>query len=135
MTQDGRRLALQSLRSIWPQVFAIYLDDEQLAFLRQATALSEERQAGYARVEWVPWRKVFDALGWRTSDNAPAYDITARLKEEGCLERMAALGARLPHIAIVYEQSVLARRLDQVGDRQVVGAGRFGSGRSARSRS
>jgi hypothetical protein len=76
-------------------VFAIYLDDEQEAFLRQATALSEERQAGYARVEWVPWQKVFDALGWRTSDNAPAYDITARLDEEGCLERMAALGGRI----------------------------------------
>lgn len=92
MTQEGRRLAVQSLRSIWPQVFAIYLDDEQLAFLRQATALSEDRQAGYARVEWVPWQKVFDALGWRTSDNAPAYDITARLEEEGCLARKAALG-------------------------------------------
>ena len=95
LTQEGRRLAVQSLRSIWPQVFAIYLDDEQLAFLRQATALSEERQAGYARVEWVPWQKVFDALGWRNSDNAPAYDITARLKEEDCLERMAALGGRI----------------------------------------
>jgi hypothetical protein len=92
LTQEGRRLALQSLRSIWPRVFAIYLDDEQLAFLREATALSEDRQAGYARVEWVPWQKVFDALNWRTSDNAPAYDITARLEEEGCLERKAAMG-------------------------------------------
>jgi hypothetical protein len=33
LTQEGRRLAAQSLRLIWPQVFAIYLDDEQLAFL------------------------------------------------------------------------------------------------------
>jgi Putative DNA-binding domain len=92
LTQQGRQLAVQSLRSIWPQVFAIYLDDEQLAFLRQATALSEDRQTGYARVEWVPWQKVFDALGWPTSDNAPAYDITARLEEEGCLARKAGMG-------------------------------------------
>jgi hypothetical protein len=92
LTQDGRQLAAQSLRSIWSQVFAIYLDDEQLAFLRQATALSEDRQTGYARVEWVPWQKVFDALGWRTSDDAPAYDITARLEEEGCLARKAGMG-------------------------------------------
>lgn len=95
LTQEGRRLAVQSLRSMWPQVFAIYLDDEQMGFLRQATALSEDRQVGYARVEWVPWQKVFDALGWRTSDNAPAYDITARLEEEGCLVHMAALGGRI----------------------------------------
>jgi hypothetical protein len=40
----------------------------------------------------VPWQKVFDALGWRTSDNAPAYDITARLEQEGCLERKAGMG-------------------------------------------
>jgi hypothetical protein len=91
LTQEGRRLATQSLRSIWPQVFAIYLDDEQLAFLRETTRLSEDRQAGYARVEWVPWQKVFDALGWPTSDSTPAYDITARLEEEGCLFRKAAL--------------------------------------------
>jgi Putative DNA-binding domain len=94
LTQKGRRLAVQSLRSIWPQVFAIYLDDEQLAFLRQATALSEDRQVGYARVEWVPWQKVFDALDWR-SDHARAYDIAARLEEEGCLVRMATLGDRI----------------------------------------
>jgi hypothetical protein len=95
LTQEGRRLAAQSLRSIWPQVFTIYLDDEQLAFLREATGLSEDRQVGYARVEWVPWQKVFDALGWRTSDSTPAYDITARLEEESCLARRAALGGRI----------------------------------------
>jgi len=92
LTQDGRRLAAQSLRSVWPEILAIYLDDEQLAFLRSATALSEDRQATCARLEWVPWSKVFDALGWRTSNNAPAYDITARLEEEGCLSRKAGLG-------------------------------------------
>jgi Putative DNA-binding domain len=43
----------------------------------------------------VPWQKVFDALGWRTSDNAPAYDITARLEQERCLVRRAALGGRI----------------------------------------
>jgi hypothetical protein len=95
LTQEGRRLAAQSLRSIWPEVFAIYLDDEQLAFLREVTALSEDRQAGYARVDWVPWQKVFDTLGWRATDNASAYDITARLEEEGCLVRRAALGGRI----------------------------------------
>jgi len=95
LTQEGRRLAAQSLRSIWPQVFTIYLDEEQLAFLREATALSEDRQIGYARVEWVPWQKVFDALGWPTSDSTPAYDITARLEAEGCLARRAALGGRI----------------------------------------
>jgi hypothetical protein len=92
LTQEGRRLAAESLRTIWPEIFAIYLDDEQLAFLREATALSEDRQVGYARVEWVPWQKVFDALGLRTSDNTPAYDITARLEEAGCLARKAGLG-------------------------------------------
>jgi Putative DNA-binding domain len=95
LTQDGRRLAVQPLRSNWPEIFAIYLDDEQLAFLGQAIALSEDRQVGYARVEWVPWQKVFDALGWRTSDSARAYDITARLEEAGCLARRAALGDRI----------------------------------------
>jgi Putative DNA-binding domain len=95
LTQDGRRLAVQSLRSIWPEIFAIYLDDEQLPFLGQAIALSEDRQAGYARVDWVPWQKVFDALGWPTSDNSPAYDITAQLEEAGCLARRAALGGRI----------------------------------------
>jgi hypothetical protein len=94
LTQEGRRLAVRSLRSIWPQALAIYLDDEQLAFLRQATALSEDRQPGYARVEWVPWQKVFDALAWR-SDHARAYDIATRLEDEGCLVRMAALGGRI----------------------------------------
>jgi hypothetical protein len=91
LTQEGRRLAAQSLRSIWPQVFAIYLDDEQLTFLQQATALSEDRQAGYARVEWVPWQKIFDALGWR-SDHARALDLAARLEEQRCLAHRADLG-------------------------------------------
>ncbi len=95
LTHKGRRLAAQSLRSAWPEIFAVDLDDEQLAFLREATALSEDRQIGYARVEWVPWRKVFEALGWRTSNNAPAYDITARLEEEGCLARKAAFGGSI----------------------------------------
>jgi Putative DNA-binding domain len=93
LTQEGRRLAAQSLRTIWPQIFTIYLDDEQLAFLREATALSEDRQTGYARVDWVPWLKIFSALGWPTSDNAPAHDITARLEEAGCLARKAGLGS------------------------------------------
>src|SRR6266542_2794202 len=92
LTQEGRRLAAQSLRSIWPEIFAIYLDDEQLAFLREATALSEDRQADYARVDWVPWQKVFDTLGWRIDDNGPAYDIHALATTKSSGERYFVVG-------------------------------------------
>jgi hypothetical protein len=118
LNQEGRRLAAQSLRSIWPDVFAIYLDDEQLAFLRETAALSEDRQIGYARVEWVPWQKIFDALSWRTSDNAPAYDITARLEQEGCLVRRAALGGRIDvyptYVGIVRATEQVQTKLQQL---------------------
>jgi hypothetical protein len=84
LTQEGRRLTGQSLRSIWPEIFTIYLEEEQLAFLRAATDLSEDRQVGYAQVNSVPWQKVFDALGW-PSYSTQAYVITAQLQREGCL--------------------------------------------------
>ncbi len=119
LTQEGRRLAAQSLRSIWPEIFAIYLDDEQLAFLREATALSEDRQADYARVDWVPWQKVFDTLGWRIDDNGPAYDITARLEEEGCLVRRAAFGGRI-EVYLTYVGIVRATEQAQTELQQLV---------------
>lgn len=72
-----------------------YLDEEQLAFLGAATALSEDRQPGYARLQWVPWRSIFDRLRWRTNDSARAIDIAARLEEEGCLASKGGMGEYL----------------------------------------
>jgi Putative DNA-binding domain len=114
---DLDRLGLVEPGSVRSRMVRLTQEGRRLAFLQQASALSEDRQAGYARVEWVPWQKIFDALGWR-SDHARALDLAARLEEQRCLPHRADLGGGIDvyptYVGIVRATEQIQTELQQL---------------------
>ena len=95
LTQAGRQLAAQSLRTLWPEIMGIYVDNEQLAFLETCVGLCEERHSDVALLREVTWQQVTEALGWANPGFDLAFDIAHRLDEAGLLDASSALGQRL----------------------------------------
>ena len=95
LTQAGRELAAESLRTLWPEIMGIYVDDEQLPFLEACVRLSEERHLDIAVLRNVTWQEVTEALGWVDPDFSLVFDVASKLEEASLLETHSALGQRL----------------------------------------
>ena len=92
LTQAGRELAAESLRTLWPEIMGIYVDDEQLPFLQACVGLSEERHVDVALLRNVTWQQVTETLGWVDPDFSLVFDVATKLEEAGLLETHGALG-------------------------------------------
>jgi Putative DNA-binding domain len=119
LTQNGKELANQSLRSTWPTIQQLYVDAEQLAVLRTAAELCEERHPDYALLREVTWQEVFARLDWPAGDSTVAYDITAKLEEAGLLARRARLGNAID-LYPTYVGVVRATESEQADQRRLV---------------
>jgi hypothetical protein len=120
ITQDGIQLAAESLRSTWPAIQQRYVTDEQLAFLRAAVALCEERHPQFALLREVAWRDVYQRLAWPTHDATVAHDLTARLEQIGLLAVRGGLGDFI-ELYPTYAGVVRATEAEQANELRPIG--------------
>lgn len=62
-TQEGRKLATQPLRSSWPAIFEIHLDEDQLEFLTAVSRLGVRSETQWVRRTDVSAQAICEALG------------------------------------------------------------------------
>src|SRR6266566_1220109 len=119
LSQAGVQLAAGSLRSTWPAIQQLYLTDEQLAFLRAAAALCEQRHPKFALLREVSWREVNQRLGWQTDDDTIAHDLAARLAQVGLLAVDITLGDSI-ELYPTYAGVVRATEAEQAALRELI---------------
>jgi hypothetical protein len=91
VTQEARKVTVASLRTAWPKLQEVWLDDDQLAFLRGVCELSEKRHVTYAETDWTHAYDVFEHLGWERDDDRVATLVFA-LRDAGLLNTRLTAG-------------------------------------------
>jgi Schlafen, AlbA_2 len=97
----------------------VYLDDEQLTFLRATVELCEERHPDAALLREVTWQQVTATLGWANPQSSVVFDIARRLEEAGLLGARGGLGQQL-EVYPTYAGIVRATEGEQAALRQLV---------------
>ena len=114
LTQRGRQLADSgSLQALWPLCFEGYLTADQEDFLLAGVELSEDARPTYAHLHRVPYRDLFQKLGWEI-DIGRAYAIADQMEEQGFLRKKAAFGDFL-EVWPTYSGVVRATEHEQTG--------------------
>lgn len=91
ITQEARKITVASLRTAWPGLQEVWLDEDQLAFLRAVCELSERRHEDYAETDWTHAYDAFERLGWERDDDRIAGLVYA-LRDAGLLGTRLTMG-------------------------------------------
>jgi hypothetical protein len=119
LTQAGRQAAAESLRMLWPEIMDVYLDNEQLTFLRACVGLCEECHPDVALLRYVTGQEVTVTLGWANPDFNLVFDIARKLEEAGLLAKRSGLGQPID-VCPTYAGIVRATEGAQAALRQLV---------------
>jgi hypothetical protein len=106
VSQEARKITVASLRTAWRSLQEVWLDEDQLAFLRGVCKLSEKRHEAYAETDWTHAYDVFEHLGWERDDDRVATLVFA-LRDAGLLNTRLTMGGGW-HIAANYHSLVRA---------------------------
>lgn len=108
LTQEGRRLAAGSLRSLWADIAATFVTEDQRQYLAVVAELAETREDGYAALDWVKAGTAFERLGWEP-DTLRAVSLTKDLTGIGLARsRLYMGGMESVNITTTYAGLVLA---------------------------
>jgi hypothetical protein len=106
ITQEARKITVASLRTAWPGLQEVWLDEDQLAFLRAVCELSETRYEDYAELQWTHAYNAFERVGWERDDDRIAGLVYA-LRDAGLLATRLTMGGGW-NIAATYASIVRA---------------------------
>ena len=121
-TQEGLKLREISLRESWPQLFGLFLTDEQSQFLRAVCDLSEECFDKRIRTKWVETDQVTEQLGLDWGDPAIKVSIhrmATSLQGLGLVQDQRTMGGPFP-IRATYAGVVRATQLEPSQDRELL---------------
>jgi len=100
LTQEGSKFPIASLSTAWQQIIGVYLDEEQIIFLKKTSEIGQEVFDTYVCVKDLTAQQVFTELSWPWDDDgiAKGYLITKQLHEIGMIQRNATMGG---HIGVI----------------------------------
>ena len=100
LTHEGTKFPKADLSTAWGQINSVYLDEEQLAFLKKVAEIGQEVHDKYVCVKDLTARQIFEALGWLWDDegSAKGYLLTKALADLGMIAQRAYMGG---HIDVV----------------------------------
>ena len=94
LSQEGRKFPDASLPSAWPQIFEIFVDQDQVEFLDSVVELSMTGQGEYAALSWVDLKDVDASLGgeWDRDAALQASSFARSLDDMGLVRFRGTLG-------------------------------------------
>jgi hypothetical protein len=97
LTHEGTKFPKADLSTAWGQITDVYLDEEQLTFLKKVAEIGQEVYDKYVCVKDLTAQEIFEALGWSWDDegSAKGYLITKSLADLGMIQRRAYLGGHI----------------------------------------
>lgn len=100
LTHEGSKFPKAELSTAWGQITSVYLDEEQLAFLKKVAEIGQDVHETYVCVKDLTAQQIFEALGWSWDDEGldKGYLLTKALADLGMIQRHAYAGG---HIAVV----------------------------------
>lgn len=100
LTHEGAKFPQADLSSAWGQITSVYVDEEQLLFLKKVTEIGQEVYDEYVCVKDLTAQQIFEALDWSWDNDGSAkgYLLTKGLEDLGMIVRNAYMGG---HIDIV----------------------------------
>ena len=107
LTQDGRQALARGLRSLWPEILSIHLDDAHLTMLQRAVSLSEVRTRSHAQMADIDASEAMAG-----SDRGDVYTTAKILEEAGCATLRAFLGGAV-RLRVTYVGLVRATQAEQ----------------------
>lgn len=100
LTHEGSKFPKADLSTAWGQITGVYVDEEQLTFLKKVAEIGQEVYDTHVCVKDLTAQQIFEVLGWPWDDegSAKGYLLTKTLADLGMIEQHAYLGG---HIDVV----------------------------------
>jgi hypothetical protein len=100
LTHEGTKFPKADLSTAWRQITDVYLDEEQLLFLKKVAEIGQEVYDEYVCVKDLTVQQIFEALDWSWDNDSSAkgYVLTKALADLGMIVQHAYLGG---HIDVV----------------------------------
>lgn len=94
LTSEGKRLAKQSMRALWPKAEDTWLDDTQVEYLTALIDMSEWRAETHASLDEVDENDLVARLEWATRDdvNVDLRELRIDLRDRGLINGRLTLG-------------------------------------------
>jgi len=97
LTHEGTKFPKADLPTAWGQITSVYLDEEQLAFLKKVAEIGQEVYDRYVCVKNLTAQQIFEALGWSWDNegSAKGYLLTKALADLGMIQQRAYMGGNI----------------------------------------